>query len=276
MQKYALAIAALTLLLGCDGDKPTTTATSAAVSAKPSAAGSTVVASSPVPEKGKVFFISPLDGAKVLPDVDISFGIEGPALAAGGRGDSKNKGYFWVIAGDGIAQGQSIVKSDKRFAFARGEKFGTIKLAPGKHKITLQLSDRGGRSYGPKFAKSINVEVVADDGERSVEIVEPKDGSTVKSKFKIKFGVKGMKIQKAGEAPIDRIAGHHHVIIDGKWMDFGQEVPANKTNIHYGKGQTEAELELEKGEHTLTAQFADGSHRSYGKKMSQTIKITVE
>jgi hypothetical protein len=53
-------------------------------------------------------------------------------------------------------------------------------------------------------------------------------------------------------------------------------VGADATHIHFGKGQEETELELEPGEYTLTLQFADGFHRSYGEKMSTTIKITVE
>ena len=38
----------------------------------------------------------------------------------------------------------------------------------------------------------------------------------------------------------------------------------------------EAEVELSPGEHTLTMQFADLAHRSYGEQLAATIKVTVE
>lgn len=106
-----------------------------------------------------------------------------------------------------------------------------------------------------------------------VFFVEPADGAVVKSPVKVKFGVDGMKVQAAGEL-VDG-TGHHHVIIDGKALDLGAVVPKDETNLHYGKGELEAELTLSAGEHTLTMQFADGAHRSYGPGMSATIKVTV-
>ena len=53
-------------------------------------------------------------------------------------------------------------------------------------------------------------------------------------------------------------------------------MPTSETSIHYGKGQTQTQLELSSGAHTLTLQFADGVHQSYGEQMSATISIVVE
>ena len=69
--------------------------------------------------------------------------------------------------------------------------------------------------------------------------------------------------------------GHHHVIVDGQPVEQGEVVPKDDTHIHFGDGSTETELELAPGEHTLTLQFADGMHRSYGRALSKTITITV-
>ncbi len=52
-------------------------------------------------------------------------------------------------------------------------------------------------------------------------------------------------------------------------------MPTDSTHIHFGKGQTNTDLELNPGMHTLTLQFADGLHQSYGEKMSATIEIEV-
>jgi hypothetical protein len=106
-----------------------------------------------------------------------------------------------------------------------------------------------------------------------VYFVNLKDGDKVKSPVIIQMGVKGMNVEPAG-AMHDSM-GHHHLIIDGTWIEKGTMVPKDSTHLHFGKGQTVDTLSLSPGEHTLTLQFADGMHRSYGKEWSSTIKITV-
>lgn len=103
-----------------------------------------------------------------------------------------------------------------------------------------------------------------------------KDGQTISSPFTVKFGVEGKKIRKAGEDAQDKTSGHHHLIIDGSAVPAGQVVPTDETHLHFGKGQTEAELKLKPGHHTLTLQFADGAHMSYGPGMSATVKVQVK
>ncbi|MCB0336339.1 MAG: DUF4399 domain-containing protein, partial [Bdellovibrionales bacterium] len=112
------------------------------------------------------------------------------------------------------------------------------------------------------------------EADSSVYFVSPKDGETLSSPLQIKMGVKGMSVKPAGE--IVEGTGHHHLVIDGTSVEKGTVVPADETHIHFGKGQTETSLELKPGPHTLTLQFADGAHRSYGEAMSETIKVNVK
>jgi hypothetical protein len=100
------------------------------------------------------------------------------------------------------------------------------------------------------------------------------DGATVKSPFKVQFGVEGVAVKPAGD--FTPASGHHHIVIDGAPIGAGQAVPKDEKNIHYGKGETEAELTLTPGPHTLTLQLADFAHRSYGPELSATVKIVVE
>lgn len=100
------------------------------------------------------------------------------------------------------------------------------------------------------------------------------DGQEVGTSVLVKMGVSGMEIKPAGE--IVKGTGHHHIIIDGGPIKTGEVVPADKTHIHFGKGQTETTLELEPGQYTLTLQFANGVHQSYGPDWSKTITITVK
>ncbi len=101
-----------------------------------------------------------------------------------------------------------------------------------------------------------------------------KNGQTVAKKITIKFGAEGIKVQPAGE--IVQGSGHHHLIIDGSAVPAGQVVPADANHIHFGKGQTETEVELTPGKHKLTLQFANGAHLSYGPQVSDTIDVNVK
>ena len=109
---------------------------------------------------------------------------------------------------------------------------------------------------------------------QSVSLVEPANGATVSSPFKVRFGVKGMAVEPAGD--IKPNSGHHHLVINGDAVPTGQSVPFTERSLHFGKGQTETELTLPPGSYSLTAQFANGAHQSYGKPMSQTIRVTVK
>jgi hypothetical protein len=106
-----------------------------------------------------------------------------------------------------------------------------------------------------------------------VFFIEPKDGAEIKGPVKVVMGVEGMEIK-----PADGVVegtGHHHILINKDFMPPGQVVPTDDTHRHFGKGQTEAVLELPPGAYKLTLQFADGLHRSYGKELSATINIKV-
>ncbi|MCI2809928.1 DUF4399 domain-containing protein [Eoetvoesia caeni] len=105
-------------------------------------------------------------------------------------------------------------------------------------------------------------------------LIAPTDGATVSSPFAVKFGVEGKTVAPAGDQTPN--SGHNHLIIDGGSVPAGQVIPADSTHLHFGKGQTETELTLPKGKHTLTTQFADYSHKSFGPEWSQTITITVQ
>ena len=111
------------------------------------------------------------------------------------------------------------------------------------------------------------------DGQ-SVYFVQPIDSAVLTSPVVVEFGVEGMDVEPAGELALDK--GHHHIIVNGSFIEKGVVVPNDETHIHYGQGQTSDTLDLEPGEYSLTMQFADGLHNSYGEQMSSTVNITVE
>jgi hypothetical protein len=92
-----------------------------------------------------------------------------------------------------------------------------------------------------------------------VSIIWPYDGSTIRGgKFWLRFGLKNMGLAPAGvEKPF---TGHHHLIINGELPPFDEEIPADETHVHYGKGYSEARVVLPRGRHTLQLLFADHNH----------------
>lgn len=108
-----------------------------------------------------------------------------------------------------------------------------------------------------------------------VSFLEPKNGATVSSPFKVKFGLEGMEIAPAGTERMH--AGHHHLLINQKLADPKAAIPADDNHKHYGKGQTEAEITLPPGEHTLQLVLGDHNHIPHDPIVqSEVIKITVK
>ena len=109
---------------------------------------------------------------------------------------------------------------------------------------------------------------------QSVSLLEPANGATVGTTFKVRFGVQGMAVAPAGEIVKD--SGHNHLMINRTPVAAGTSVPFDDNHRHFGAGQTEAMITLPPGQYTLTSQFANGAHQSYGAPMSASVQITVK
>jgi hypothetical protein len=107
-----------------------------------------------------------------------------------------------------------------------------------------------------------------------VFFIDLADGATVTSPIKVKFGVMGKEVKPAGDATPN--SGHHHLLVNLDAKPAGEAIPFDAMHIHYGKGQTEAEVKLAPGDYKLTMQFANLAHESYGPAWSKTIRITVK
>ncbi|WP_374306747.1 DUF4399 domain-containing protein [Methylocella sp.] len=106
-----------------------------------------------------------------------------------------------------------------------------------------------------------------------VYFVEPADGASVTSPFKVKFGLDNYALKPAGDASPE--SGHHHLIVDGAPPKMGEVIGAGETSLHFGKAQTETTLSLPPGHHKLTLQLGDGAHVSLGPQFSSTIEVEV-
>ncbi len=107
-----------------------------------------------------------------------------------------------------------------------------------------------------------------------VYIISPADGAVVKSPVTVLFGLKGMGIAPAGIAFEN--SGHHHLLIDtDPPADLVQPLPTSEQVVHFGKGQTQAELKLAPGKHTLQLVLGDHLHVPHDPPVISK-KITIE
>ena len=85
----------------------------------------------------------------------------------------------------------------------------------------------------------------------------------------------GMGISPAGTDVPN--TGHHHLLVDvADLPDPNLPLPMTEQILHFGKGQTETQLTLPEGEHTLQLVFADYAHIPHDPVVaSDRIRITV-
>lgn len=106
--------------------------------------------------------------------------------------------------------------------------------------------------------------------------ITPLDGETVAPTFTVRFGLKGMGVAPAG-ADLPN-TGHHHILIDHEG-EVSMTMPLPKTDqiVHFGGGQTETELTLSPGEHTLRLVLGNHLHIPHDPPvMSETITVNVK
>ena len=123
------------------------------------------------------------------------------------------------------------------------------------------------------FAESMMSKAPANAG---VYFVQPADGATVEQTFKVVFGLRNMGVAPAG---MDKAGtGHHHLLIDTDVpSDLSQPLPATDHVKHFGGGQTETEVTLSPGKHTLQLLVGDHMHVPHNPPVvSEKISVMVE
>jgi hypothetical protein len=107
-----------------------------------------------------------------------------------------------------------------------------------------------------------------------VEFVDLKDGAVIGPKTTIHFGLHGMGIAPAGTKKAN--SGHHHLLIDTDLPPLDQPIPNDENHLHFGGGQTEVELSLPPGPHTLQLLLGDADHIPHTPPVySDKIHVTV-
>ena len=118
--------------------------------------------------------------------------------------------------------------------------------------------------------------IIKSPADAKVYFIEPMDGQTVPQRFKVKFGLSGMGVAPAGT--IHENTGHHHILIDEEVLpDMTTPLPSTDKIKHFGGGQTETELVLSPGKHSLQLLLGSYAHIPHDKPvLSKKITIIVK
>ena len=92
-----------------------------------------------------------------------------------------------------------------------------------------------------------------------VYIIWPQDGQVIPGgKFWVRMGLSNAGIAPAGVE--QQFTGHHHILVDTDLPSMDEAIPSDRRHLHFGRGQTEARLELPPGRHTLQLLMGDAGH----------------
>jgi hypothetical protein len=105
-------------------------------------------------------------------------------------------------------------------------------------------------------------------------IIEPADGARVTNPVRVVFGLKGIGVAPAGVERND--AGHHHLLVDAPLpTELGLPLANDEQHRHFGGGQTEVELTLTPGRHTLQMLLGDHLHIPHDPPIASSV-VTIE
>jgi hypothetical protein len=113
----------------------------------------------------------------------------------------------------------------------------------------------------------------AAPADAEVYIQSPADGAELTSPVLVRFGLRGMGVAPAGLTAAN--TGHHHLLIDvDELPPEGLPLPSTDNVRHFGGGQTETEITLPPGEHTLQLVLGDALHIPHQPPV-RSAKITI-
>lgn len=122
--------------------------------------GQSIAALPAVPAGAKVYFKNLKNGETVHSPVKVEMGVDGMTLdTAGAIVAGTGHHHLLIDAGDSIPAGTVVPKDSTHLHFGKAQSSAEVKLAPGKHVLTLQFADGIHRSYGGQMAATINVNV---------------------------------------------------------------------------------------------------------------------
>ena len=236
----------------------------------------------PSPAGAAVYFNDPIkEGAILPPKFTIYFGLKNMGLAPAGV-ERQNSGHHHLLVDTELPPFDQPIPNDfNHLHFGSGQSEAEVTLKHGQHTLQLLLGDKDHIPHTPPvMSQRINVRIVDPamrkpaPADARVYFVGLQDGSVLPQKATIRFGLVGMGVAPAG---IERAnTGHHHLLIDSKVPPLDLPIPNDFNHLHFGAGQTEAEVTLPLGTHTLQLILGDENHVPHNPPiLSKPIKVIV-
>ena len=236
---------------------------------------------SPSPAGAEAYFTDLKDGATVPAQLKLHFGLRNMRVAPASS-DMPNSGHHHLLIDTELPALNAPIPNDfNHLHFGGGQTETELTLKPGPHTLQLLMGDKDHIPHMPPVMSArIHVNVPLTGGPTpsppgaEVYFDDLKDGATIPSKLTVHFGLKNMGVAPAGT---DRPnSGHHHLLIDADLPPLDQPIPNDFNHLHFGGGQTETELALKPGEHTLQLLMGDKDHIPHTPPvMSPRIKVRV-
>jgi hypothetical protein len=241
------------------------------------------------PSGATVYFIDVANGATIREKSTIHFGLRGMGVAPAGFDKASTGHHHLLIDTDLPPLDQPIPSDFNHLHFGAGQTEAEVTLPPGDHTLQLLLGDKDHIPHNPPvISERIHVHVVsAGDPSASaspnrrpsppnahVYFEYPTDGDYVSRSTIIRFGLVGMGVAPAGTEKAN--TGHHHLLIDSPLPPLDQPIPNDPNHLHFGAGQTEAQVALPLGVHTLQLLLGDQNHMPHEPPVYSTpIKVMV-
>ena len=248
------------------------------------AAPSTAQERMAAPPGAKVFFVDLKDGQTIPAQSIVRFGISGMTLSPAGT-PKADAGHHHLLIDTGIPPLDQPIPSDfNHVHFGKGQTEVELSLTPGNHTLQLMLGDHAHIAHNPPVVSEV-VRVFVDaatmettrtpaPADAKVFFVGLTEGARLPVKSTIQFGISGMDVAPAGTVKAN--SGHHHLLIDTPLPALDREIPSDPNHVHFGRGQTSAEITLTPGEHTLQLLLGDHQHVPHDPPVaSQVLRVTV-
>jgi hypothetical protein len=255
-------------------------------------AGVAAAAAGPTPSApgAAVYFVGLKDGDTIPTTSTIHFGLRGMGVAPAGT-DKPNSGHHHLIIDAPTPAADVEIPNDfQHLHFGAGQTETELTLTPGEHTLQLVLGDKNHIPHSPPvMSERIKVHVIeqmpapqtASSGGRrpspknaKVYFIYPKDGSYIVPNPTIRFGLVNMGVAPAGFDKPN--TGHHHLLVDADLPPLDEPIPNDFNHLHFGAGQTEAQITLPLGKHRLRLLLGDASHVPHDPPVySEEIHVTV-
>ena len=243
----------------------------------------------PSPPGAAVYFIDLKNGDTLPSKSTIHFGLRGMGVAPAGS-DRENTGHHHLLLDSEVPPLDQPIPNDfNHLHFGAGQTEAEVNLPPGEHTLQLLLGDKGHIPHSPPvISERIRVRVVDSESASApgtprrhpssanakVYFIYPTNGAYVSRTPTIRFGLVNMGVAPAGVEKAN--TGHHHLMVDAALPPLDRPIPNDFNHLHFGAGQTEAQIMLPLGEHTLQLLLGDESHLAHEPPVySMPIKVTV-